>query len=263
MANPEEEPPMSIQLFERTAVRNRLNRIMQNTHLDRDHPMPLRTELFLIAHDDETGECLVNQSRLERVLAAAVLLDLRLAERIEVGVRLDARGGRVVRESGRVSALGREPVGDPVTDSALRMLWQHGGTMTVSEVIGRLTATGMYERVRADLIASGMVHRVTYRKWGLFRRERYKAIHRSYAVRIRTRIRNLADTYWQEREQGRYPQARIAGLAALATLAGLARRLFPQDVSTNHVRHRLAQITEQYPDPAIRDVVAALNRRNY
>jgi hypothetical protein len=143
------------------------------------------------------------------------------------------------------------------------MVWQHGGTMTVSDVIERLTDTGMYERVRADLIASGMVHRVTYRKWGLFRRERYKAIHNSHAIRIRTRIRDLADTYWQEREQGRYPQPRAVGLAALATLAGLARRLFPPDVSTNHIRHRLAQITQEYPDPAIRDVVAALHHRNH
>ncbi|HEX6076915.1 MAG TPA: GPP34 family phosphoprotein [Micromonosporaceae bacterium] len=253
---------MTIQLFERTAVRNRLNRIMQDTDLDREHPLPLRTELFLIAHDDDTGQCHVDRTRLERVLAAAVPLDLLRAARVDVGVRFDPRGGRVVREPERVAALGREPVGDPVTDSALRMLWRNGGTMTVREFIGRLTDTGMYERVRADLIASGMVHRVTYRKWGLFRRERYKVIHKSYAVRIRTRIRELADTYWQDRERGRYPQSRIAGLAVLVTLVGLARRLFPQDVSTNHVRHRLAQITEQYPDPAVRDVVAAFNRRN-
>lgn len=254
---------MTVQLFERTAVRSRLNRIMQDTHMDRDHPMPLRTQLFLVAHDDETGECLVDQSRLERVLAAAVLLDLLAAERIEVGVRFDPRGGRVVREAGRVSVIGREPVGDPVTDSALRMLWRNGGTMTVRDVIRELTATGMYERVRADLIASGLVHRVTYRKWGLFRRECYKAVHRSYAVRVRTRIRELADTYWQNREQGRYPQPHIVALGVLATLAGLARRLYPPDVSTNHLRHRLAQITEQHPDPAIRDVVAAINHRNH
>jgi hypothetical protein len=192
---------------------------MQSTDLDREHPMPLRTELFLVAHDD-TGQCHADQARLERALAAAVLLDLVLAGRVEVGVWFDSRNGRI-------AALGREPVGDPVTDSALRMLWQNGGTMTVRDAIGRLTATGMYERVRADLIASGLVHRVTYRKWGLLRRERYKAIHTSYAVRVRTRIRQLADTYWPDRERGHYPQPHIVAQAVLATLAGLARRLYP------------------------------------
>ncbi len=255
---------MSIQLLERTAARSRLNRIMQNTYVDREHPMPLRTELFLVAHHDETGECHINPARLERALAAAVLLDLVLARRVEIGVRFEARNGRAVREPGRVAAIAREPVGDSVTDSALRMLWQNGGTMTVHEAIARLAATGMYERVRADLIASGLIHRITYRTWwGLFRRDRYKAVHPSHAVRARTRIRDLTDAYWPDRERGHHPQPHIVALAVLATLAGLARRLFPPDIAASHLRNRLVQITQRHPDPAIRDLVTALKLRSH
>jgi hypothetical protein len=41
--------------------------------------LPLHAELFLLAHDDDTGALLINQQSLELGLAGALLLELAFA----------------------------------------------------------------------------------------------------------------------------------------------------------------------------------------
>ena len=75
--------------------------------------MLMAEEVLLLLVDDRTGRFLVDSTRLDNVLAGAVLVELVTIER----VGFPPAGGGVKR--GRMVVVDPTPLGDPVLDGAL------------------------------------------------------------------------------------------------------------------------------------------------
>ncbi|HEX6076782.1 MAG TPA: GPP34 family phosphoprotein [Micromonosporaceae bacterium] len=251
---------MATNTLERTAM-TRLRNILPNGEDRTAHNawMPLRTALYLIAHDDDTGQAHLDENWLVRGLAGTVLFDLWLARRVNIGWRFDARQGVGVRDSDQVRVMSPEPIGDPLSDNLLAALWNTGGRLRVGDVIDQFAATNLYERVRADMIAGGVLERSTRWRFWLFRTDAYQATHKAYPVRARSTVRDLVDDYRRAPEAE--PDSRALALSALVTALGLSRYLHVRDDDTNQFSRWLSYLVDHLAGPTIRDVVAAVTRR--
>lgn len=218
----------------------------------------LRAQLFLIAHDDDSGRLHIDERALTVGLASAILLELWLAGKIYTGWRYDVRRGDWDHDPARITVMDPTPTGDPLADIALATLWYDGGTILVKDFVKRFAANGLYERVRADMIASGLLHRVRRRRFLLFSGEVHKPVKRSLPVRVRARLRDLADRY--QRGGGRKQRDEpIIALAALVTALGLTSHLYPSDMTAARLHLCLNDIISAQQDPAIRDGVTGIN----
>jgi hypothetical protein len=227
-----------------------------------DEPLPLRTELFLIAHDHDSGRLHVSRRRLELVLAGGVLCDLWLAHRIQIGWRFDVRTNQWESDPGRIVVLREDSVGDPLADSVLATLCRTA-TPRVHSVVRKLAATGLYERVAGDMIAAGILRRVRRRWFRLFRADGYQPVSESYAVRIRNRIRDLVtDTprigEWQAGERYERHGTALATLIVMSGL-GLMRHLYT-GLEPSRLRTILINLVTRRPGHSIHDITTALGR---
>jgi hypothetical protein len=247
---------MATQTLERTAM-TRLRKMFPDgeDRTARTTWMPLRSALYLIAHEDETGQAHLDRDRLARGLAGAVLLDLWLARRIVIGWRYDARRGVSVKEPGLVSVQDPTPIGDPLSDNLLATLWNAGGGQRLDDILKRFAATNLYERVRADMIAAGVLHRVSRRRYWFFRTDAYQPTHRAYPVRARAAIRDLVDSFRENVDERLNPRA--LALSALVTGLGLSRYVYGPDDDGSTFQQWLGYLADQQTGPTIRDVVAA------
>jgi hypothetical protein len=226
-----------------------------------DEPLPLRTELFLIAHDHDTGRPYASRLRLELALAGALLLDLWLAGRIQIGWRYDVRAADWVLDPGRITVLRDDSVGDPLADSVLAVLCRTA-TPQVHTIVRDLAATGLYDRVAGDMIAAGILRRRVRRWWfGLSRRDGYQPVAESFAVRVRNRLRDLVTGTprlgeWQAGEQHERHDTALAGLVLVL---GLMRHLY-SGLEPARLRQVLIDLVNNRPGQSIRDVAAAAGR---
>lgn len=224
-------------------------------HADR---LRLRDHLYLIAHDDDTGRLHIDQRALTVGLAGAVLLELWFAGRVQIGWRYDVRKGAWEPEPGVLTVLDPTPIGDTVADSALSALWHTGTTIRVLDFVRRYAAITSYERVRADMVAAGVLKQARRRRFLFFHTDIHKAVHRKSPVRARARVRDLvADRrYLPDRPDTDHLGIALAGL--VATL-GLTSYLLCDTMSVSQLHVRLRDIVALQPHPAVRDVVAAID----
>lgn len=250
---------MTTQSLERT-VMTRLQNILPNgeDRTARTARLLLRIALYLIAHDD-TGRAHRNENRLGLGLAAAILFDLWLAGRIHIGWREDARQGVLVKDPGMVRVRDATPIGDPLSDNLLAVLWHAGGALRLTDVMAQFAATNLYERVRADMIAAGVLARSTRRRFWFSRTDVYLPTHKAYPVRARAIVRDLVDNY--RLNPHKQPDYRGLALSALVTALGLDRYLHAPGDGANQFRRWLSYIVDQLTGSTIRDVVRAATGR--
>jgi hypothetical protein len=208
---------------------------------DEPERMPLRTDLFLIGHCDDTGRPYLDEHAIAVGLAAAVLLELWYAGR----VRLGWHGSP---SHGTVTLIDASATGDHINDSALVLLWRLGGTVTTNRFINDFAATDLYEQVRDHLTDSGILRRFYRRRFWLFRTEHRRPSSAVHPVKARARIRNVARLY--------QPRLKDTALAALVTALGLAPYFHFVDHSTGNVQVRLAELIG--PQHPINDVTAII-----
>jgi len=249
---------MSVQIFHsarRTAL-SRLRAILPTSQFDQAAQPPLRAELFLLAHHDETGRLYLSKRQLEAGLAASVLFELSMDELIVIGWRYDARNGPWHADPGRITILTDTATGDPVLDAALDLL-SRLGTPRIHDFIRAFAKSRLYEKVRGDMTASGVLH-TTIRR-GLFsRREVYTSTDPGLPVRIRARIRRLVtETSVLPIHRDR-PEQYLPALAGLVTALGLTRNLSSSDIAARTLHTELNKLIGGLPDPTIRDVTAAM-----
>lgn len=208
--------------------------------------LPLRDELFLLGHNDDTGHPHIHRQALAIGLAGAVLIDLFLAGRITLDPNDDARpaGQRWLR------LCSDRPVGDLIADTALAAI-RHGRTAPPVKAFLRGFADDLYERTRAGLVAAGILRQQTRRRLGgLARTDTYLATDTKWAVVARARLRYLA----HGREQ---PDNHTAALAGLVATLGLTTHLYLDDDTTT-LTERLKAIAEQH-HRSVRDITAAVD----
>jgi hypothetical protein len=140
-----------------------------------------------------------------------------------------------------------------MTDTALKLLWQAGGTIRVKDFVRQYAETNLYERVRADMVAAGILRRADRRRFGLFRVEAYRPAERA-AVRARASVRDIPDNYHRTRE---YPEPRMIALSGLVTALGLTRRLYSDRSHAARLDQWLRSLIDQQSDPTVSEVTTA------
>ncbi|PWR14853.1 GPP34 family phosphoprotein [Micromonospora sicca] len=208
--------------------------------------LPLRDELYLLGHHDDTGELHLHRQALALGLGGAVLIDLFLAGRIHLGPHDGARP----RTDQRIRLHTDKPVGDLITDAALSSI-RH--TAPPLKMWLRTSSSDMYDRTRAGLVAAGILRQHSRRRLGgLIRADTYQATDSKWAVVARSRLRYLV----AGREQ---PDNHTAALAGLTAVLGLAEHLYlDHDTATVTVTKQLTTIADQHYQ-AVRDITTAVD----
>ncbi|GAA2183425.1 GOLPH3/VPS74 family protein [Micromonospora lupini] len=206
--------------------------------------LPLRDELFLLGHDDDTGHLHVHRQALALGLAGAVLIDLYLAGRVALDLNAEARAAGHQRIHPHID----RPVGDLIADAA-------AATVRNAHPLLRMWLRGfsddLYDRTRAGLVAGGILRQHTRRRLGgLIRADTYLPTDGKWAVIARSRLRYLATG----REQ---PDNHTAALAGLVAGLGLTHHLYLDD-DTTILAARLKAVAAQHYQP-VRDIIAAVD----
>ncbi|MEU8387377.1 GPP34 family phosphoprotein [Micromonospora sp. NPDC048843] len=206
--------------------------------------LPLRDELFLLGHDDDTGHSHVHRQTLALGLAGAVLIDLYLAGR----VTLDPNDHTRPATHQRIHPHIDRPVGDLIADAATATI-RH----THPPLRGWLRgfSDDLYDRTRAGLVAGGILrHHTRRRLGGLIRADTYLPTDSKWAVIARSRLRYLAAGHEQ-------PNNHTAALAGLVANLGLTHHLYLDD-DTPALTARLKAIAGQHYQ-SVRDITAAVD----
>ncbi|MET7951279.1 GPP34 family phosphoprotein [Micromonospora sp. NPDC005324] len=209
--------------------------------------LPLRDELFLLGHNDDTGQPHLHRQALALGMAGAVLIDLFLAGRITLDTTDD--DARPAGQERLWLHLDR-PVADLIADTAIASVRYANPAPSLR---GWLTwfADDLYERTRAGLHAGGILRHTSRRRLGgLARADRYLATDTKWAVVARARLRYLA----VGRDQ---PDNHTAALAGLVAVLGLTTHLYLDD-DTSALTAQLRAIAAQH-HPAVRDITAAVD----
>jgi hypothetical protein len=143
--------------------------------------LPVRDELYLLAHDDE-GKPLINLAMLGVGLSAALLIDLTLRGEI------DAASGYVLARP-RPNPEANRPAGGGIAWHALNELAAGRARPPAIDEVMLVWQSAMYERVRGELVAAQVLHSVKVRRLGLMSTTRYMPIEEAPVVRARTTLR--------------------------------------------------------------------------
>ncbi|WP_031074908.1 GOLPH3/VPS74 family protein [Streptomyces sp. NRRL WC-3742] len=201
-----------------------------------DTQVTLAEEVLLLTLDDESGVA------KERAGAAWAIPGALLAEL--------ALAGRVVLEDGKVSAVGREPVGEPLLDGCLGRLvaWAEGRrTAKASDWLLKDRATAPSDTL-ARLVERGLVTEERHKALGIFPVRRYPEADGSVERALRERLAAVV-------LHGAEPDARTGALIALLHASDLHRSAFP-DVPRKAVAPRFAEIAEgEWADRSVREAI--------
>jgi hypothetical protein len=186
--------------------------------------MNLAEEFTLLAYGAD-GTPVTDATRLDHGLGGAVLLELALAE------RLDIRNGKVVV---RMAA----PTGDALADAPLARIAADGKERKPGHWVQQF-AKGTRARVLDDLVMRGMLRRDRGKVLWVFLRTTYPAAYGIEPVaetEARGRMRNAVAASGAV-------EPRTAALCALVAATGLDRKVFA-DMDRKQVKARLKEICE-------------------
>lgn len=246
----------NLAFLERPAVTRR-GRVPSTDPRDPDVRLTLRSELFLVAHDDATGREHLDRRWLCLGLAGAVLSELELEGRILIGQRYVVRDGEYLPDPGRITIVDPTMHGDPLTDDAMRLLNRTGGAIYVTDFIRAFATLDLYDRVMGDMLAIGVLHRTTHRWLRLFTRDRYVPVKEAWAVQARTKLRDLSKPC---NRHAPIPDRQTLALAGLTTALGLTRNLLHSEPAVLH--GRLMDMIHGMYDSNVRDVQVAITPAN-
>jgi hypothetical protein len=215
---------------------------------DEPERMPLRTDLFLISHCDDTGRPHLDKHAIAVGLAGAVLLELWHAGRVRLGWHGNPDHCTWQRNHTQITLIDASATGDHINDSALVLLWRMGGTVNTHQFINQFATTDLYHQVRDHLTTNRILGAFTRRRFWLFKTEIRRPTSAVYPVKARARIRNVAHLY--------QPQPKDTALAVLVTALGLTPYVHFTDKSTGGVQVRLAELIG--PEHPIHDITATI-----
>ena len=122
-------------------------------------------DLLLLLTDDRSGKLLVASNQVDIALGGALLLELALAQRVDV-----ARDDGVVRK-GRLLVKDATPTSDPLLDAALEHIAAKQGKKpkAVAPALGK----GVRARLHDRLTERGLVHETNAKVLGIFPSHRW------------------------------------------------------------------------------------------
>jgi hypothetical protein len=209
-------------------------------------PLPLRDELFLLGHNYDTGQPHINRQALALGMAGAVLIDLFLAGRM----MLDPNDTTRPALYHHLYLHTDQPVGDLIADTAIASI-RHAPAAPPLRAWLRTFSDDLYDRTRASLVTSGILHHQQRRRLaGLVRADTYLPSHYRWPIVPRARLCAIA----QGRER---PDNHTGALAGLVTALGLTAYLYLDD-DTATLSHRLRTVADQHYKP-VRAITAAVD----
>ena len=226
--------------------------------------VPLHAELYLLAHDDDTGERHISEHVLAMGLAGALLVELVCAERVVVGWVYDDFRRQWQPRSGGMYVARHGDAGNPLLDAALtvinRITHEKPRGDHLRMWLHAFAGTDLYERTRAAMVTAGLIRRTQRRRYaGLAKIETHLPVNVAYPVLARTRVRDAVAFY----DPSPYtpPAAPDADRVALC---GLTRALELTEFLYRGQRNRelnrwLQVVVEQHGDPAISDIIRAVD----
>lgn len=202
-------------------------------------------DLLLLLLDDESGGPIVDGTRLPRVLAGAVLLELALD-----GYVTPADDGEDVRK-GRLAVRREDRPGDAILARAVAVVREARRPMKPEAAIEKLDVevrAAVFERV----LERGWVREDRRRVLGLFPTRSWPAVDESRERDVRRELSSVLI-------DGLDPAPRTAALISLLSAVDAAGKAFP-DADRKSIRKRAKDIAEgDWAGAAVRKAVDAIN----
>ncbi|WP_370181126.1 GPP34 family phosphoprotein [Rhodococcus wratislaviensis] len=204
----------------------------------------LAEDLLLLLLDDASGKPVVDGTRMPRVLAGAVLLELALGDVVTpAGPGEDVKKGRlVVRDGARPQ--------DPLLVRAVDRIGA-SKPMKPEAAIEKL-AKNLRDELAKRIVAAGWVREEKGKVLGIFPTTRWPEVDGSHERTLRSELgAALLD--------GVTPTPRTAALVSLLSAVDAAPKLFP-DADRRAVKKRAKEIAEgDWAGKAVRKSVEAVN----
>ena len=201
-------------------------------------------DLLLLLLDHESGKPVLDDTRLSRVLAGALLMELALDERISPATEgIATKGGRlVVRNS--------QPSGDQLLDRAVSTL-NASKPMKPVRAVEKLQK-GLRQDVLSRLASQGLVREERGRALGIFPTTHWPATDPAHEARLRAELSQVL-------VHGMEPTQRTAALASLLSAVDAVSKVVPSD-DRRAVKLRAKQIAEgEWAGVAVRKAIEAVN----
>jgi len=188
--------------------------------------MKLYEGLVLLALQEETGN--TTGSYLEYTIAAAILAELLLLERIRVNAD----------NKDKVKVLDSSPTGDTVMDEALQKIADKKRPDTIKNWVSRIAQISkLKHKVAKQLVADRIVKSEDKKVLWIFSYKVYPELNPEPEQQLRTDMRRLVIDNPIEVDP------RISLLVALAKSANLLKTMFSKDELKNH-RERIDKIAK-------------------
>lgn len=202
-------------------------------------------DLLLLLLDDESGDPLTDGTKLPRVLAGAVLLELALD-----GYVTPADEGEDVKKGRLVVRLDGTP-DDPILARTLDVIRDARRPMKPEAVIEKLDTelrTAVFERV----IDRGWVRESRRKVLGIFPAKTWPSVDESHEREVRHELGGVLI-------EGLDPAPRAAALISLLSAVDAAAKAFPE-ADRKAIRKRAKDIAEgEWAGAAVRKAVDAIN----
>lgn len=202
-------------------------------------------DLLLLLLDDESGDPLVDGTRLPRVLAGAVLLELALD-----GYVTPADEGEDVRK-GRLAVRREDTPEDPILARALDVIAQARRPMKPEAAIEKLD-TEMRAAIFERVIERGWIREGRRKVLGIFPAKTWPPVDESHERQVRHELGGAL-------VEGLDPAPRAAALISLLSAVDAAAKVFP-DTDRKAIRKRAKDIAQgEWAGVAVRKAVDAIN----
>ena len=199
-------------------------------------------DVLLLLLDDEKGT-LAHADKVRPLLGGAVLIELALAERIEVAEKTSMWG------TAKVALLDRPPLDDPLLKRAMDSIGEK--PRSAQDLVNRI-GKGAKEELLERLQRRGLVKPVSGRILGLFPRTTWPAADRTHEAAVRSLLQGAL-------VQGLTPDERTSALIALLSSIDHSHKVVDRaDLPAREVKKRAKEIADgAWAAKAVKDAVAA------
>ncbi len=188
-------------------------------------PLSLTEELLLVALDDDTGRLIeLLPFSLETAIAAALVMDLTLAARIDT-------------DPAQLFVLSAAPTGNAILDDVLARITAEPQPLSSAEWLRRLAVPGpeLRDRILARLVDRGVLQSVEKRLLWVFKTRVYPPTSGLEEREVKSRVMTLLNS-------DDIPETRDAMLVGLLRATGIMERLLI-DSEYQRLRARIDQVS--------------------
>lgn len=199
-------------------------------------------DLLLLLLDDDKGT-LAHSDKIQPLLGGALLIELAMAERIDVAEKTSAW------RQAKVAVVEGPPVDEPLLIGAIDTIGEK--PRSAQDLVNRI-GKGTKDQLLDRLVERGMLERVDGKWLGLFPNPKWPAANRTHEAEVRNLIQGAL-------VQRLTPDARTSALISLLSAVDHAHKVVERgDVPNKEIRARAKEISDgAWAAKAVKDAVAA------